>query len=296
MRGEVARLEAEPVDARDPYRVVVGIEDLASHGVQIAVGHAGLRAALAHRDIADRDAWEGDGSDWSDRACDGRIAPVVAPGEAEATGGHRRNSRVEVGQLPRGAGIVAVERPHREHPQPLGPGECLEAIGILQGKHFAGDVVHAQHRRHSQLVPAKCLALAGEQRGHLRKGGVGGIDGILAHRLERWRGGAVAIVHRHHIDAVDLHAGHQGGLHHVDAVLRETLWQHRQGEPYAQIRPGLLHHRDGVHLQLERLGFGNGGALDIEVDLGEVQRVHHVAVGGRQGRHAEASPGIRLCQ
>ena len=153
--------------------------------MQIAAGQACLRVAFGDGDIADRDAWERDHRSGADgRAGNHRIAPVVTPGEAEATGGHRRNSRVEVGQLPGRSRVVAVDRPHGEHPQPLGPGKYLEAIGILQGEDLTGDVVDAEHRRHAQLVPAERLPLGGKQRGQLREGGVGSVDGILAHRFQ----------------------------------------------------------------------------------------------------------------
>ena len=291
--GEVRRLEAEQVHTGDPHRLVVGVEDLAAGGAEVAGGHAGLRVAFGDRDIADRDAREGR---WSGRAGEHRIAPVVAPGEAEATDGHRRNSRVEVRQLPRRPRVVAVERPHREHSQALGPGERFQAIGVLQGEHLREHVVDAQHRRHPQLIPPEALALAGEQRRHLREGGVGGVDGILAHRLELRRSGAVAVIHRHHVDAVDLHAGDEGDLHGVHAILREPLGQHREREPHAQARTALLHQRDGVHLELERLGLGERRPFDVEVDLVQLQRVHHLAVGRRQGLGPQPALGVRLRQ
>ena len=201
---------------------------------------------------------------------------------------------MEVGKLARGPRVVAVDRPHGEHPQSLGTGECLEAIGILQGEHFAGDIVDAEHRRHAQLVPAKRLPLAREQGGHLRKRGVGGIDGIFAHRLECRRRGAVAVVHRHHIDAVDFHARSKGDSDGVHAVLREPLRQHWQREPDSQTRPAHLHNCDGIHLELEDLGLGDGNPFDIEVNLVELQYVDHLCIGHCQGWGAQSPLGVGL--
>ena len=57
-----------------------------------------------------------------------------------------------------------------------------------------------------------------------------------------------------------------------------------------------LQQRDGIHLELERLGFGNGGSLDVEVELVQFQRVHHFAVGGCQGLAAQTPLRVRLRQ
>ena len=203
---------------------------------------------------------------------------------------------MEVGQLARGPRVVAVERPHGEHAQPLGAGEDLEAIRVGQGKHLRRDVVDAQHRRHTELVPAKRLALAGEQARHLREGGVGRVDGVLPHCLELRRRGASAVVHRHHVHSIDLHAGHKSSLHDVQAILREPLGQHGQRQPHPELRTGLLHQGDGVHLELDRLGFGDGGALDIEVEFLQLQGIDHVAVGRRQRLGAQAPLGVCLRQ
>ena len=201
-----------------------------------------------------------------------------------------------VRQLAGSARIIAVERPHREHSQPLGPGERLEAIGVLQCEHLCPDIVDAQHWRDPQLIPAERLPLAGEQRGHLCKGRPRCIDGIFAHRLECRRRGAVAIVHRHHIHAIDLHARSKGDLDGVHAVLREPLRQHRQREPDSQARAGLLHNGDRIHLELEGLDFGDGGPFDVEINLGELQRVDHLRIGSRQCQSAEPPLGIGLRQ
>ena len=203
---------------------------------------------------------------------------------------------MRVGRLAGGAWIVAVERPHREHSQPLGPGERLKAIGVLQREHLCVHVVHAQHWRDPQLIPAERLPLAGEEGGHLRERRPRGIDGIFAHRLECWRRGAVAVIHRHHIDAVDFHARSEGDLDGVHAVLREPLRQHRQREPDSQARVALLDNRDCIHLELEGLGFGDGGPFDIEVKLVELQRVDHLRIGRCQGWSGQPPLGIGLRQ
>ena len=70
-----------------------------------------------------------------------------------------------VGNLPRSPRVIAVNRPHRKHPQTLLPGKNLKLLSILNCEYLTGDVINTQHRGYSQLVPAKAFALAGKQIG-----------------------------------------------------------------------------------------------------------------------------------
>ena len=128
-----------------------------------------------------------------------------------------------VGGLPCSPRVIAVDRPHREHPQALLPGKNLKLLSVLDCEYLTTDVVNTQHRRNPQLVPAKAFALAGKQIAELGKSSVGGINGVGPHRLELRRSRSIAVVHRHHIDAIHLNARLQSSLHSVETVLGEAL-------------------------------------------------------------------------
>ena len=59
---------------------------------------------------------------------------------------------------------------------------------------------------------------------------------------------------------------------------------------------GLLQQADGFHLQLDRLGFGQGCPFDIEIKLAQLEGVHHFPVGGGQGLGPQPPLGIGLGQ
>ena len=59
---------------------------------------------------------------------------------------------------------------------------------------------------------------------------------------------------------------------------------------------GLLHQSDGLHLQLDCLGFGQGRPLDVEIKLAELEGVHHFPIGGGQCLNPQPPLGIGLGQ
>ena len=70
-----------------------------------------------------------------------------------------------IGRLPRSPRVIAINRPHRKHPQALFPGKNLKLLSVLNCEYLTGDVVNTQHRRYPQLIPAKAFALVGKQIG-----------------------------------------------------------------------------------------------------------------------------------
>src|SRR5262245_35600780 len=60
MRREAWRFQAEPVDAGDAHRIVIGVEDLIARCVEVAgrdvAGLAGIAFRYLH--VADADAWD----------------------------------------------------------------------------------------------------------------------------------------------------------------------------------------------------------------------------------------------
>ena len=55
MRCKRSRFKSKPIDSGDSHRVVIGVENLAARGVQVAAGNADLQIALNDRHITQRE-------------------------------------------------------------------------------------------------------------------------------------------------------------------------------------------------------------------------------------------------
>src|SRR5262249_10631307 len=118
-------------------------------------------------------------------------------------------------------------------------------------------------------------------------GGGGRLLGVGAHVAAV--GGAV--VHRHDVDGVGLHAVGLGVGEEVHAVLGQALGHHGEGEGDVQIRVRGLELGDGVGRGGVGGRVGQSAALDVEVDLGQLEGVDGLAVGRRQRVRGGAGGG-----
>ena len=223
--------------------------------------HVGLPA------VALDDGGIGDGQR-GQRVTDVVGGAVVVEDRAEAAGG-QVEARCGGRGLPETAGGVAGHRPHRQHPETLGAGEVLERLGVGDGEDLGGDVVDPDHRRHPDLIPAEGLTEFAVERRQLGVGGLGGLDRVGAHGLgvrAAGRRGGLAVVHRHHVDAVEFDARADRRADHVQAVGGQARGQDRQRVPHLEVRQILLHQGQRLTAQRDRGGVCDGGPLDVEVD------------------------------
>ena len=223
--------------------------------------HVGLPA------VALDDGGIGDGQR-GQRVTDVVGGAVVVEDRAEAAGG-QVEARCGGRGLPETAGGVAGHRPHRQHPETLGAGEVLERLGVGDGEDLGGDVVDPDHRRHPDLIPAEGLTEFTVERCQLGVGGLGSLDRVGAHGLgvrAAGRRGGLAVVHRHHVDAVEFDARADRRADHVQAVGGQARGQDRQRVPHLEVRQILLHQGQRLTAQRDRGGVCDGGPLDVEVD------------------------------
>ena len=59
---------------------------------------------------------------------------------------------------------------------------------------------------------------------------------------------------------------------------------------------GLLQQADGLHLQLDRLGFGQGRPLNVEIKLAQLEGINHFPIGRGQCLNPQPPLGIGLGQ
>ena len=121
-------------------------------------------------------------------------------------------------------------------------------------------------------------------------GAGGGEHRIGTHRLgvcPRRGCGRLPVIHGHHIDAVERHAGSEGGPHHVQAIGSKTIRQDGERVPDLQAGPSLLEDLQGIAAERDCGGIGHRRSLDIEIEAVERVGIDDASVGLRQvGRSA----------
>ncbi len=194
------------------------------------------------------------------RGSAGRVEPpAVAPPGAASAAGRDRQAGVAGAHLTDGARGVPGQGPHRKHAQALAAGTVLDLLGIGESEHLRNDVIDADHRGHSQLIPTKAEAMGRKQAAELLITAIGGIEGLA---------------------------------HHRQPFPGQPLGQHRQGVPEFQVGTALLQQAEGRALQEVGFAVGDGGAFDIKIETIQSQGVDGVAIGGGQvgGTATRSSP------
>ena len=195
-------------------------------------------------------------------------------------------------------GCVPGDRPQRQHPDALRAGVVLDQLRVGEGEYLGGDVIHAQHGRNAQLAVGEGPAVPAVELGQLGVGGLRGVNGVRAHgfcvRAGR-RCGGLAVVHRHHVDPGQGHACLERRFDDFDTVGGQTAGQDRQGVPDLNLRPCLLEDLQGLAVQGDGFLVGDGGALDVEVEVSDAIGVDHsdVGVGQLGGGHPARGAPLR---
>ena len=179
--------------------------------------------------------------------------------------------------------LVAVCRPDGDPTETDLVGEVRQGGRVRGREDLALDVVATDHRRGAEPRPE---LLGGQPKagppigcGQLRVGGAQRARRRLAHahvvRL------ASAVVHRHEVDAGEIHPRPEHLVHTADPVREQPLGSDRQREPHLE-RP------IGRRLRLEgsdpggpphvRRGVVERGPLDVEIDHARLVPLHDRAV------------------
>ena len=226
------------------------------------------------------------------------VSSVVVEDAAEASRRdvEARRRRRCLSQAARG---IASDRPHRQHSEPPGSGEVLERLRVGEGEHLGGDIVDPDHRGHAELVPPERLAEFTVERTQLGVCRLRGVDGVGAHGLgfrPAGRRRRLAVVHRHHVDAVEPDTGTDGRAHDVQAVGGQTAGQHRKRVPDLQVGSVLLEQRQRLAAQRDRSRVGHRGTFDVEVDPIQRVGVDDVCVGVGQAAGFQPVSRVPLCE